>query len=60
MPLSTFQRLCTHLEVSGALQSTARVSVEEQVAIFMRIVGKKSSNRDTQDRFQHSGETISR
>ena len=60
MPLSTFQQLCTRLAVGGYLRDSARVSVEEQVAIFMRIVGKKSSNRDTQDRFQHSGQTISR
>ncbi|KNZ53685.1 uncharacterized protein VP01_3165g2, partial [Puccinia sorghi] len=34
--------------------------LEEQVAIFLYIVGHSSSNRATQDRFQHSGKAISR
>ena len=36
------------------------VCVEEQVAIFLYAVSKNASNRTLQDRFQHSGETISR
>jgi hypothetical protein len=36
------------------------MSVEEQLAIFLKIVGENASNRMVQDRFQHSGDTISR
>jgi hypothetical protein len=36
------------------------VSMDEQLAIFLYIVGQNATNRQTQDRFQHSGETISR
>ena len=38
----------------------SRISMEEQLAIFMYIVGHGASNRQAQDQFQHSGETISR
>ena len=37
-----------------------RLSIYKQLAIFMFIVGQGASNRQAQDRFQHSGETISR
>jgi hypothetical protein len=35
------------------------LSLDEQLAIFLYIVGQNATNRQTQDRFQHSGETIS-
>jgi hypothetical protein len=60
MPLSTFTKLCAWFREQGLLQDEKVVSVEEQVAIFMDIVGKKASNRGCQERFQHSGDTISR
>ncbi|CAI0401887.1 unnamed protein product [Linum tenue] len=34
--------------------------IEEQLAIFLNIIGHNERNRVIQERFQHSGETISR
>ena len=36
------------------------MSVEEQLAIFLKIVGENASNRMAEERFQRSGDTISR
>ncbi|KAF5184972.1 nuclease [Thalictrum thalictroides] len=52
--------LCDALRERKLLHNTRYVSVEEQVSIFHYIVGKNDSNRTVADRFQHSGETISR
>lgn len=58
MPLETFQQLCTWVKEHNLLQPTCTISVEEQIAIFMKIVGENASNRAVQDRFQHSGDTV--
>jgi hypothetical protein len=42
------------------LAATRDISVEQQVYIFLFIVSQGAANRTTQERFQHSGETISR
>lgn len=49
------------VEVLGGigLHSTRGVAVQEQVLIFLYVVGHHASNRDAQERFQHSGDTIS-
>lgn len=36
------------------------VSVTQKLAIFLWIAGRGASNRDAQERFKHSGQTISR
>ncbi|KAK2403074.1 hypothetical protein QL285_052545 [Trifolium repens] len=36
------------------------MSVQQKVAIFVYILARGASNRDARERFQHSGETISR
>ena len=36
------------------------MSVEEPLAIFLKIIGENASNRMAQERFQQSGDTISR
>ncbi|WVZ62320.1 hypothetical protein U9M48_012082 [Paspalum notatum var. saurae] len=59
MKKAIFHKLVDLLRERNLLQDT-RVTVEEQVAIFMYAVSKNASNRDRQWRFQHSGETISR
>ncbi|KNZ56438.1 uncharacterized protein VP01_2403g1 [Puccinia sorghi] len=41
------------------IDPTLKFPLEEQLTIFMYIVGHSASNRSTQDRFQHSDETIS-
>jgi len=36
------------------------MSVEEPLAIFLKIIGENASNRMAQERFRQSGDTISR
>ena len=60
MPKDTFFALCTLLRAEGLLADTRNVAVEEQVAIFMAVVGKRGTNRSVQETFQHSGETVHR
>jgi len=60
MKLDVFQFLCSELKSKGGLVDSKFVSVEEQVAMFLFTIARASSNRDVQERFQHSGETVSR
>jgi len=60
MPFPTFRLLMQELQQRNFLVDSRYVSAEEKLAIFLHIVGHKSSNRLVQERFQHSGETISR
>ena len=54
-----FLKLCTEL-VDHGLKPTSRMVVEEMVAMFLNMVGHGIGNRMLQERFQHSGETVSR
>jgi DDE superfamily endonuclease len=60
MEKSVFLHLCRTLTEDHGLQGSSRVPFEEAVAIFLYIVGGGKTNRDAQDRFEHSGDTISR
>ncbi|XP_021772673.1 uncharacterized protein LOC110736686 [Chenopodium quinoa] len=60
MDKHVFHKLCGIFRQRGMLRDTAGVSIEEQLAIFLNIIGHNERNRVIQDRFQHSGETISR
>lgn len=60
MDKHVFHRLCDILRQRCMLRDTADVMIEEQLAIFLSIVGHNERNRVIQERFQHSGETISR
>ncbi|GLU12156.1 hypothetical protein SLE2022_288590 [Rubroshorea leprosula] len=60
MDKHVFHKLCDTLRQRNMLRDTAGVMIEEQVAIFLNIVGHNERNRVIQERFQHSGETISR
>ncbi|KAA8522645.1 hypothetical protein F0562_012992 [Nyssa sinensis] len=60
MDKHVFHKLCDTLRQRGMLRDTAGVMIEEQLAIFLNIVGHNERNRVIQERFQHSGETISR
>jgi hypothetical protein len=60
MPITVFEDLCTWLRKNTEVDGTKGLDIEESVAIFLYIVGRNASNRDAQERFQHSGETISR
>ncbi|KAH7865285.1 hypothetical protein Vadar_004650 [Vaccinium darrowii] len=60
MSKTNFLALCQLLESRYGLRVAERISVQEQVAIFLWIVGQRANNRSAQERFQRSGETISR
>ena len=60
MPRITFLKLCTWLQQNDLLEDSKYLELEEQVAMFLWIVGRGASNRDIQERFQHSGDTVSR
>ncbi|KAH7866693.1 hypothetical protein Vadar_023664 [Vaccinium darrowii] len=57
---TNFLALCQLLEGIYGLREAKRISVQEQVAIFLWIVGQRANNRSAQERFQRSRETISR
>ncbi|CAN1147368.1 Protein ALP1-like [Linum perenne] len=60
MDKHVFHKLCSIFRHRGLLRDTCGVMIEEQVAIFLNIIGHSERNRVVQERFQHSGETISR
>jgi hypothetical protein len=60
MGYSTFIALRDWLLAHTALRPTKGLTVEEKLAIFLYIVTRPASNRDAQERFSHSGDTISR
>ncbi|KAL5730890.1 hypothetical protein ACHQM5_003674 [Ranunculus cassubicifolius] len=60
MEKHVFWRFCYILETRGLLNHSSGVRIEEQLAIFMSVVGHNQRNRLLQERFQHSDETISR
>lgn len=60
MDRRAFHLLCKLLRRDGGLTNDGSVPVEEQVCIFLHILAHHVKNRTMQDRFQRSGETISR
>lgn len=58
MSIYAFRDLCTWFQEHGLLFDSEGVNVEEQVAIFLYIVGQGVTNQNAQHEFQHSGETI--
>jgi hypothetical protein len=60
MDATTLLSLCTELETQHGLKPSRRMSVIEKVAMFLFTIAVGASNRQVQERFQHSGETISR
>lgn len=55
-----FYKLCHILQSKGLLRHTNRIKIEEQIAIFMFVVGHNLRTRAVQELFKYSGETISR
>lgn len=55
-----FIELCTDLETKYGLKSSSHMLVTEKVGMFVYILAHGVSNRHAQERFQHSGETVSR
>ncbi|KAL2892396.1 putative nuclease HARBI1 [Bienertia sinuspersici] len=60
MTQTTFRKLVIDLESKHGLHPSERTSTLEKVGIFMFILCSGASNGEAQERFQHSGETISR
>ncbi|KAL4567082.1 hypothetical protein LXL04_022654 [Taraxacum kok-saghyz] len=60
MSASLFTKLCEYLQNNYGLTSSDRMSVKENVGIFVYTLALGLSNRDVSERFQRSGETISR
>ncbi|KAL7594771.1 hypothetical protein Lser_V15G29629 [Lactuca serriola] len=60
MEKHVFYKLCDILQAKGLLRHTNRIKIEEQLAIFMFIVGHNLRTRAVQELFKYSGETISR
>lgn len=60
MDKHVFHKLCDNLRQKNLLRDTAGVMIEEQLTIFLNIIGHNERNRVIQERFRHSGETISR
>jgi hypothetical protein len=55
-----FLKLVEALILRCSLRPTKYVSAEEQVAIFLRVARTGLGNREQQERFQRSGDTISK
>ncbi|KAI3994455.1 hypothetical protein MKX01_012712 [Papaver californicum] len=55
-----FLRLSHILRERELLHDSRWITIEEQLAIFLLTIGHNEHNRMLQERFQHSGETISR
>lgn len=60
MDKEAFYKLCNMLHGRGLLRHTNRIKIEEQLGIFMFIVGHNLRTRAVQELFRYSGETISR
>ena len=60
MSLDCFRTLCHQLEARYGLQSTVNVSIEESVAIFLRICRHNEVQRDVELRFGRNQKTVKR
>jgi len=60
MPAETVTLLLNELSQQNLLSDSPHVSKEEKLAMSMSIMAKRQSNRIVQERFQHSGEIVSR
>ncbi|CAN1847980.1 Putative nuclease HARBI1 [Linum perenne] len=60
MDKQVFYKLCDILQAKGLLRHTNRIKIEEQLAIFLFIIGHNLRTRAVQELFRYSGETISR
>ncbi|PWA67415.1 hypothetical protein CTI12_AA318620 [Artemisia annua] len=57
---TVFINICGELESKYGVKSSDKMSVVEKVGVFIYILAVGVSNRDVGERFQRSGETISR
>ncbi|PHT89049.1 hypothetical protein T459_04162 [Capsicum annuum] len=55
-----FFELRKTLKEQYGLKATRNMTIEDMIAMFLMVVGHGVGNRMIQERFQHSGETVSR
>nr|XP_043638429.1 protein ALP1-like [Erigeron canadensis] len=60
MNIYAFRKLCGILESRGGLSNSKNIKVDEQVAMFLHTLAHNEKNRIIINRFERSGETISR
>jgi hypothetical protein len=60
MDATTLLSLYNELETHHGLKPSRRMSVIKKVTMFLFTIAVGASNRQVQERFQHSGETVSR
>jgi len=60
MPKNTFLELGNWLGQNAGQVESRKMSVEQQLAMFLAIVGHRCSNREVQERFQVSGYTVTK
>ncbi|KAH6787392.1 hypothetical protein C2S52_006944 [Perilla frutescens var. hirtella] len=60
MSRDAFVRLCYLLQHSGGLQANRNVSIHEQVAMFLAILGHHTKNRIVKHNYKRSGRTVSK
>ncbi|KAL6272102.1 hypothetical protein ACE6H2_022794 [Prunus campanulata] len=60
MDKDVFSILCYDLQFNYGLKGSRRVSAFEILGMFLYMLGHVLGNRLSQERFQHSGETVSR
>ena len=60
MRKDVFLQLCNVLQCKYGLRPTRGMGIHEQVGLLLYVLGQPGSIRNTEERFQHSGETISR
>jgi DDE superfamily endonuclease len=60
MKLKPFKTLCSIMRKEELLSDSRHIDVEEQLAMFLHVVGRATSFRDVEERYQHSGETVFR
>ncbi|XP_057480341.1 uncharacterized protein LOC130767481 isoform X2 [Actinidia eriantha] len=58
MDKHVFYKLCDILQARGLLRHTNRIKIEEQLAIFMFIIGHNLRTRAVQELFRYSGPDI--
>jgi hypothetical protein len=58
MDVRTFDNLCLDLESQDKLKTSRRMSVFEKVGMFLYTLSLDASNREMQERFQHSGKLL--
>ncbi|XP_048140961.1 uncharacterized protein LOC115743413 isoform X2 [Rhodamnia argentea] len=60
MERHVFLNLCDLMKARGWLKDSRYIRVDEQIGIFLSMICHKNSNRDLCERFQRSGQTISK